>query len=300
MLSAGAEPLARLLPENASIQIADGDRRVGTIVSSDNAFATNSFWVEGADGLIMIDTQFLLSCAQDAIDWAEKATGKKVVLAVILHPNPDKFNGTEVFQKHGVKVITSQQVIDLIPSVHADRLESFYDRYKPDYPQNAPKPESFGSKTCDISAAGITIKCHVLGAGCSKAHVIVQYEDHVFVGDLVANLHHSWLEIGATDKWLRRLAEIRALDPEYVHPGRGPSGGKELLDREESYLKHVIALVQREHPELHRSQKISQAALARLSKQLEADYPGYGNTFFLQIGLPAEWKRQQAATSHKP
>ncbi len=116
-----AMPIAADLPEDATIQISYGDRRVGTIVSAPRSFSTNAFWIEGPNGLILIDTMFLLSDAEEALDFAEKATGKKVVMAIILHPNPDKFNGTQVLQKRGIKVLTSSQVLKLIPSIHKDR-----------------------------------------------------------------------------------------------------------------------------------------------------------------------------------
>ena len=55
---------------------------------------------------------------------AEKATGKKVSTAIVLHPNPDKFNGTAALQARGIDVITSRQVRELIPAVHQIRLPS--------------------------------------------------------------------------------------------------------------------------------------------------------------------------------
>lgn len=49
---------------------------------------------------------------------AIKETGKPVAVAIVLHPNPDKFNGTATLQSKGVKVFSSAQVIEHIPAVH--------------------------------------------------------------------------------------------------------------------------------------------------------------------------------------
>src|SRR5579884_751926 len=93
---------ARRLPDRAAVVLAHpdpyayADARVGRYVSSNWGFSTNSYWIEGPEGLVVVDTQFLPSAAAEMVSWAEQATGKKVVLAVVLHPNPDKFNGTEV------------------------------------------------------------------------------------------------------------------------------------------------------------------------------------------------------------
>jgi glyoxylase-like metal-dependent hydrolase (beta-lactamase superfamily II) len=282
--------LTAALPKDAALTLKHGDARVGTYVSNADGFYTSSYWIEGPTGLVVIDTQFTPSAAEELVTWAQKATGKKVVLAVVLHANPDKFNGTATLQKHGVKVVTSAQVKALIPKVDAIRRRWFYDRWKPDYPEQVPNPEAFGDKSMELKAAGLTLQLHVMGPGCSDAHVAVEWEKHLFVGDLVANGSHSWMELGHTDAWLERLAELKALKPEYVHPGRGDSGGPELLDREEGYLRRVIQLVAESKPHL----PVEDAAVAAIQSKVEEAYPGYRFTHFLKIGLPAEYQRQAA------
>ena len=232
------------------VTFASGDSRVGSYISSWKGFRTSSYWIEGPTGLILIDTQFLPSAAEEFLNLAEKWTGKKAVLAIVLHPNPDKFNGTAVFQKRGVRVVTSEQVLAKIPEVHQLRTKWFYDDFKPDYPIAEPRPESFGSHTADLTAGGITVKAHVLGAGCSDAHVVVEYEGHFFVGDLITQGFHSWLELGLLDEWLKRLAEIRTFQLKWVHTGRGGSGDADLIDRQEEYLKTVLQVVRKRRPRM--------------------------------------------------
>lgn len=279
---------ARTVPTGASVVVGHDDPRVGTYVSKPWGFNTSSYWIEGPTSLVMIDTQFLPSAAEESLRWAEQVTGKKVSHAIVLHANPDKFNGTSVLQKHGVEVMTSDQVLALIPSVHAKRTRAFYERYKPDYPSEAPKPSSFGGGTREIDLAGVHLTAHVLGAGCSESHVVVEWKRHVFVGDLVANGTHSWLEIGKTDEWLRRLDEIDAMHPEYVHPGRGPSGGPELVSAERAYLRAVMAAVAEEKPQ----KKDDADGIARAKARVKDRFPGLDYEVFLDIGLPAEWNRQ--------
>jgi glyoxylase-like metal-dependent hydrolase (beta-lactamase superfamily II) len=289
-LAAAAPPTQALGPD-AQLTIRHGDGRVGAYISKPRGFETATYWIEGPTGLILIDTQFLLSAAEEAIDWAEKTTGKKAVLAIVLHANPDKFNGTEVFKKHGIRVVTSEPVRALIPAVHELRHRWFYDRFQPDYPDQATLPDSFGRETTELTAGGVTVKAHVMGAGCSEAHVVVQFEDHLFVGDLVSNHNHSWLEIGKTDEWRKRIGELKALQPEYVHPGRGPAGGAELLDRQEAYLKNVWELVAAEGPTLPIDDR-AEKAFEKIRARLNELFPGYDYERFVEIGLPAVWERQ--------
>ncbi len=267
---------------------------VGTYVSIPWGFSTNSYVLEGATGLVAIDTQFLPSAAEEMIRMAEAATKKKFVLAIVLHANPDKFNGTSVFQKHGVKVVTSAQVKAVMPAIHEKRVKAFYERYEPDYPSELPAPDVFGEKTTELEAGGVKMKLHVMGPGCSEAHVVVEHASAIFVGDLVAAKAHSWLEIGKTDEWLKRIAEMRALRPTRVYPGRGVGSGASLLDDEESYLKKVIAIVGAEQPSASQGAART-AGIERAEKAIIAAYPDHGFPIFLKIGLPAEWDRQARA-----
>ena len=272
-----------------------GDWRVGSYVSSTRGFSTVSYWIEGPSGLVLIDTQFLPSAAEEFINWAEQATGKRARAAFVLHPNPDKFNGTAVFKKRGIKVMTSDQVLALIPGVDLDRRRHFYDRFKDDYPPDLVLPESFGSESVNMDLAGINIKAHVLGQGCSDAHVVVQYEDHLFTGDLVASGSHSWLELARTEEWIKRLEELKGLGPKTIHPGRGPSGDARLLEQQQAYLRFVRDSIAAEKPRLAANGELDAAAkeaIDRVRGKIEDRYLGYRFSIFLNIGLPAEWTRQ--------
>ena len=122
-----------------------GDARILTYVSSERGFVTSSYILEGPGGLVVIDTQFLLSAAEEMIAWAEATTGKKVVLGLVLHPNPDKFNGAAVLNRRKIPVLTSAEVLAKLPAVHELRKSWFYEDFKPDYPADLPAVESFGA-----------------------------------------------------------------------------------------------------------------------------------------------------------
>lgn len=247
---------------------------VGRHVTPARTFRTNLFWIDAPDGVVLIDTGFLGRDALEAVSAAERATGKRVVLAIALHPNPDKVNGAHALAARGVPTITSAQVLAHVPRVHAMRRRAFAGRY-PSYPVAPPPLRAFGDATTPLEVAGTTLTLHVLGAGCSDAHVAVEWRGHLFVGDLVANGHHAWLELGHLDAWRARLDELAALRPGAVHPGRGPSGGAELLDGQRAYLDEVQAI----------AEASPDAASARAA--IEARYPGLGHAVFLRIGVPA-------------
>ena len=262
--------------------------KIGRFTSEKRAYSTHSYWIEGPTGLILVDTQFLPSDAAKFVDAAERSTGKKAVLAIVLHPNPDKFNGTATLQARGIKVITSDQVLALIPSVHTIRTGWFYDDFKPDYPKDAAKPDSFGNRSTEINAAGLAIKLHVLGgAGCSGAHVVAQVADSIFVGDLLANKGHAWMELALFDDWLKRLDELDALKPARIYLGRGEAAGPELIAANRTYLQTVRRLVLAEKP----SGELGFFKRRGLKSTITDAFPGYEWDAFVWEALPDIWRK---------
>lgn len=274
-----------------------GDERVGEYISGQWSLKTASYWIEGPDGLVLIDTQLVPTALRKAIRFAEQKTGKKVKLAIVLHPTPDRFNGTAWVKDLGVPVVTSEQVRALIPEVHERWWPVFFEKYSGAlYPRTLPLPDSFGGSTTELSAGGVTVKAHVLGAGSSPAHVVVEWEGHLFTGDLVANGSHSWFENGRSDAWLERLEELSALQPKFIHPGHGRTGGPELLEQQREYLRTVVATVAAEHPR----GAYTQEAFARITDAVVRRHPDRDLPHFLRLFLGAEWARQAARASAAP
>jgi glyoxylase-like metal-dependent hydrolase (beta-lactamase superfamily II) len=263
---------------------------VGYYTSPEKTFSTASYWVAGESGVVLIDTQFLPKEGLEAVTMAEKVSGKKVTHAIVLHPNPDKFNGTESMKARGIEVITSKQVSDAIPGVHRIRTGWFAQEFAPDYPAAAAQPRVFGSETMMTTLAGVAMKLHVLGQGCSAAHVVAQVGDSVFVGDLVNPDNHAWLELGTIDEWLKRLEEIRAMNPKRVFPGRGKPGGIELIDKQAEYLRFVQQTVRDAKP----SGELGTMRKLMMQLSIERKYSSLGYPGFMRDGLAAVWRVEAA------
>ena len=265
------------------------DYQIGSYTSSSWGFNTNSYWIEGPDGVVLIDAQFLPSAANEAVDIAESVTGKKVIMAIVLHANPDKFNGTAALKSRGIKVVSSQQIVSLISDVDQQRRAWFYDRYKPDYPEKLVLPDALWNTTQEFEAAGLRFKAYVIRDAVSDAHLLIGLDDHLFVGDLVVNKYHAWMELGKSKQWLERLEEIRKfVNPKVIHPGRGyAKNGDALLDQQEAYLRFVIKTIR----DIYTGGNITEQDKKDIIKVITDEYPDYGFEYFLNIGVPAEWEQ---------
>lgn len=291
------------LPLDATAAV-DHEDGVHSFTSSPRTFETNSYWIEGPTGVIVIDTQFTLLEAQRVIDAIAATTAKPIVLAIVLHPNPDKFNGTSVFQEHGVRVVTSEQVGSQIPRVFEQRTRAFASRFPNEWPTSIPAPEAFGHQSTILDAGGVSISLHITGRACSDAHVVATYApashpDHVhaFTGDMVANGTHAWLELGLLEEWQATLREVTGMHATRVHPGRGTSGGPELIEQQSAYFDHLRAVVEelRAPIPLNSMAPPSPPGSGLLGAPLEdavfrrmtEDYPTLRYPLFLRFGLPA-------------
>ncbi len=265
------------------------DYQIGSYTSSAWGFNTNSYWIEGPDGVVLIGTQFLPSAANEAVDLAESVTGKKVVMAIVLHANPDKFNGTATLKARGIKVVSSKQVVELIPGVDKTRREWFYDRYKPDYPEKLVLPDALWEKTQEFDAAGLRFKAYLIRGAVSEAHLLIVIDGHLFSGDLISNKYHAWMALGKSKQWLARLEEIRKfINPVVIHPGRGYAmKGEALLSQQENYLRFVNKKI----AEFYTGGEITRQDKKDIIKAITNKYPAYGLKYFLNIGIPAEWEQ---------
>src|SRR5580692_7467968 len=85
--------------------------------SRSEAFFVNSWIVELADGLVIVDSQFLVSEATALI---QKVRGfrQPPVALLLTHPHPDHYNGAALVQAAfpGIEIIATQKTFDGIKS----------------------------------------------------------------------------------------------------------------------------------------------------------------------------------------
>lgn len=259
--------------------------RIGRYVSPARALATNSWWIEGPTGVVLVDTQLVPSATRELVEVAEGYTGKKVVFAFVLQPSPERYNGTGWLAEHGVRVVSSEQVVEAIPAVDRRVRAALASRFRPDYPEDLVLPRIFGEEDLSIQAAGLEFAVLVLGPAASKAHIALRLGPHLFVGDLLANRHHARLEAGALEEWLTMLDRLKRLGVQYVYPGRGYAAGPALIDRQIEYLKVFRNEIAARHPHGPLPANVKADIAASIAQR----YPDYDNAPFIGPGIEALW-----------
>lgn len=205
-----------------------------------NAFYVNSFLIEGDDGVIVVDTQFLVSSA-GALRKSFEALAKPLAAVIITHPHPDHYNGLSVFLE-GLPVApiyATRPTIDGIKATHAEKRAAWAPIYGDDYP----KVNVLPNRVVDderLVIAGIELRMLDLGPGESSDVTVIHVPDAdaLLASDLIYSRCHPWLAESRSNAWLRQIEDIdqRFGQVSRIFPGHGPEGGRELLDEQRRYI----------------------------------------------------------------
>jgi glyoxylase-like metal-dependent hydrolase (beta-lactamase superfamily II) len=205
-------------------------------------FFVNSFLIETATGVVVIDTQFLVSSAQ-ALRAQLDALGKPLAGVVITHPHPDHFNGLPILLEGlpPTPVYATKATIAGIAATQAAKREAWTPVYGPDYPPTDGMPSHELSGDATLVLAGAELRVLDLGPGESSDITVVHLPqmNALIASDLIYNECHPWLAEHRSREWLDQLqiVETRFAGVERVYPGHGPVGGSELFAQQRDYIQ---------------------------------------------------------------
>lgn len=201
-------------------------------------------FVVTSDGIVMIDAPVVPETAEV---WKREVETHGALRYIINNePHIDHFGGDAFFS--GI-VVTREEARDRIA---ATPLEEMTRMLAAGAPESLPVPEGFrfrlpeitfsenltlhvGDRTFEILAMPGHTDCQTV--------VYVPEERVLFTGDEVANRVIPSLHQALPVEWLESLEKLRKLDVEYVVPGHGEVGGRELIDEMARSLNEAIAMV---------------------------------------------------------
>jgi glyoxylase-like metal-dependent hydrolase (beta-lactamase superfamily II) len=276
-----------------------------TFTSDAGGFDTHSFWYDTGSEVVVFDAQFTPQLAERLLGEIRGKTKSPVRYLVISHPNPDKFNGAEVFRKAGAKVVASEATAAAIPGVHEYKKYFFVKIAKmfaeADYPQ-APAIDLTFRGEYRLALTGGEVELRELkNAGVSSTQTVAYIPalKALIVGDLVHHRAHAWLEggvVGGQPKpdlsaWKAALGELRAFGGATVYGGRGEPAPVEeavrdeieYLTRAEAIVSEYIAALGSKKGELG-GEKAGEHYKKLAAKMGEA-FPGYALPYMIEYGV---------------
>ncbi|RZA05133.1 MAG: MBL fold metallo-hydrolase [Proteobacteria bacterium] len=305
-------PLSLLACSASAVQTTSakfGASQIYTFESDGAGFNTKTFFYDNGEEVVAFDTQFTPALAQASIDYLRTKTQNPITFAVITHPNPDKFNGIEVFQAQGAKVIAARATAEAMNGVHEYKKYFFVNIAKmfseETYPKLGRVDQTFEKDHSIRLRNGSRVSLSELShAGVSGNQTVAYIADlnALVVGDLVHEGAHAWLEGGIVDGkpspniagWIADLKELElkfgARNP-LVLGGRGQAvklnkaapAHIDYLQKADEIVTAYVAALGNQKAELGGEKAGSHHA--ELQRQMEGAFPQRTLGYLIQYGV---------------
>lgn len=219
--------------------------RIHTYTAAEAGLLVNSYLVEAADGVVLVDANLLLSDVRALA--ARLAALRKPLLGVfVTHAHPDHFNGLPVLATDGVPVYAATAVADAIAESADAKRAQWQPVYGAEWPDEHRVPDRRLSTGEVVELGGLRFTLHAVGAAESHADSYITLDDRAFIGDLAFAGTHPYTADGHTGHWLSALDVLTgALDGARLYPGHGAVGDTGMLADQRRYLMMYRETVRR-------------------------------------------------------
>jgi glyoxylase-like metal-dependent hydrolase (beta-lactamase superfamily II)/quinol monooxygenase YgiN len=245
----------------------------------------NSWIVESANGVVIIDAQRTLSEAENALD-AIKEINKPILGVIITHPHPDHIGGTAVLLNgtSNVPIYSTKLTFDIMKNDPGGLIALTKKLHGNDYPDQVVLPNKIIKSDEIITIDGITYKLQDIGRGegGDMTLIYLPLQKLLFTGDVVNNRMHAALIEGHSSEWIKQIEYIKQnySDTKILFPGHGQSGSPiTLLDEQLNYINTFRSLVEQElqllQPAGEVGINITEEGKKRIKSELQRLYPNY-------------------------
>lgn len=210
----------------------------------------------------------------------------------LLSTHPDHYNGSDTIINgfNDIPIISTKGVKDCIK----DAVDSKEVKWKPyfgdDWPEHKALPNQLVKDGDVVSLDGLDYKFRDLGAAESSSDLyftLGKNKSVVFVGDLVFNNMHGFMNDGHSSQWLKVLQQLLAeiADVEQLFTGHGAAGNtSQLIQAQIDYINHYrsnLLLLINDKQLLNDEQKQS------FEQLMTTNYPEYELVAFIKAGIEA-------------
>jgi glyoxylase-like metal-dependent hydrolase (beta-lactamase superfamily II) len=275
-----------------------GAADVARFVSNEQGFAVNSWLVPTQHGIVVIDTQFTVTEADQLVKTVIQ-TGRPLQAIIITHPHPDHYNGIcQLLQLAHVPVYATQATIDGIRFTAESKRTQWKPTYGKDYPDTTCIPDHAVPIGGSVRVDGVELQFRDYGPGeaLGESITLVPTLHAVFVGDLIYNQVHPWLAEGRSIQWLAQLDRLAKDIPAdwILYPGHGAAGGVAVIDAQRRYITELRSATRA---------KLGPSGLTSDSSKeivgdMRARYPGWPLEMLIPISVEAVAKEPSETREH--
>lgn len=266
------------------------------LTSSERTFYTNAYIIETDNALVVVDTLMINSDALLLRQHIEKID-KPLIAIIITHGHPDHYNGTEVISNNpnNVPIISTKGVRDCIQNTFDSKEAKWRPYFGKDWPEHKILPNQIVADGDIIDLDGLHYSFRDLGAAESSSDLfftVGKNKSAVFVGDVVFNKMHGFMNDGNTTQWLQVLKQLsnELINVKDLYTGHGsPGNTSELIQNQMEYISQYRACIKMT-TNANIDSNISHAQKKLIEKNLIALYPNYQLVSFIQAGIEAVYQ----------
>jgi glyoxylase-like metal-dependent hydrolase (beta-lactamase superfamily II) len=268
---------------------------IHTYAASPEAFLVNSFLIETDKGVVVVDTQFLVTPAK-ALKQKVIDLGKPLLGVIITHPHPDHYNGTAILLDGlgYVPIYATQATYEGVKETEAIKREFWTPTYQDEYPKSMLLPTEIIKPGEPLVIDGVRLVIDDLGAGEAADITVICLPEQrqLIASDLVYYRVHPWLAEGRSQQWLEQLNLVKKqyADAVQVFNGHGESSTLQGLDEQIDYITSFQDLVD----QYRQGDVVDEAQKAEIRKIMLAKYPTYPLDFLIEMNVDGMAKERAA------
>lgn len=204
-------------------------------------FVNNICWVDGKEGVTLLDAGPTESFGVELEAQIQKTTGKKVSTVVLTNYHDDRILAASYFQKRGAKIAAHKNIVADIAKNEAKIMRMRMILPPSLYGQTAiPKPDIlFDGDSFEIGETRL-LKLSAVSETPSDIAVWLPKQKAVFAGNLVFEgrlLNYD--DDSRADGWLAALDKLEALKPKIVIAGHGAKLDRAGIKSTRGYLEAI-------------------------------------------------------------
>ncbi len=264
----------------------------------------NSGVIIGEKFIMVSDATATPAMAQDLIARIREVSDKPIKYVLLTHYHAVRVLGASAYVAEGAtEVIASRGTYELIVERGAEDMQSEMERFPrlfrgadsvpgltwPTLVVGDGKPGRQGSLEVDLG--GVKVQIWHPGPGHTRGDTIawVEEEKVLFSGDLVEYEAGVYTGDAQLEEWPATLEALRALQAEYIVPGRGEAmKGKADVNKALDYTKRWVTTLFQAGKEAAAAGMDLKAAMAHTRKSMD---PVFGHVFIYEHCLPFDVSR---------